>query len=216
MAGRIPDGEGRVLEMGAGGGFFRQRHPGVIASEILQLTNVDLICDACRIPLAGSSLKAIVMTNVFHHIPDVPAFLTEAQRTLRPGGRVIMVEPWNTWWSRLAHAACHDEPMLTRAIKWEFESSGPVSGANAALPWIVFQRDRTRLEREWPGLRLLEVSRMMPLSYLLSGGVSRISFQPGWSFGFWRAAEHLLGIERAMAIFALIVVEKRATSGETR
>jgi SAM-dependent methyltransferase len=209
MAERIPDGRGAVLEMGAGGGFFGERYHDVIASEILELPYVDLICDARQIPLADNSLKAIVMTNVFHHIPDAEKFLAEARRTLRPGGRIIMIEPWNTGWSRLMHARFHHEPMVTEASHWAFDSSGPVSGANAALPWIVFERDRLKLERDWPDLEVTEIERMMPLSYLLSGGVSRVSFQPGWMFGFWRAAERLLRIEGPLAIFALIVVEKR-------
>lgn len=208
MIERIPTGDGTVLEMGAGGGFFTDRYPEAIGSEILQMGGVDLICDARRIPLGDGSLKSIVMTNVFHHIPEPALFLDEACRTLRPGGTVVMVEPWNTWWSRLAHAWFHDERMLTNVTEWEFDSSGPVSGANAALPWIVFHRDRHRLERDWPELRVVEVKPIMPLSYLLSGGVSRVSFQPGWMFKGWRAAERILGVETGMAIFALITVER--------
>jgi hypothetical protein len=83
-----------------------------------------------------------------------------------------------------------------------------VSGANAALPWIVFDRDRARLESEWPDLRLLEVVPFMAWRYLASGGVSMRSLQPGWSYRGWRRLERMLGVERRMAVFALIVVER--------
>jgi hypothetical protein len=36
------------------------------------------------------------------------------------------------------------------AADWSFPAVGPLSGANGALPWILFERDRARFEREFP------------------------------------------------------------------
>jgi hypothetical protein len=66
-----------------------------------------------------------------------------------------------------------------------------MSGANGALPWIVFERDRDRFEKEFPGLRLRSIRYHTPLRYLLSGGVSRRNLAPGWSFGLTTALEKL-------------------------
>jgi len=41
----------------------------------------------------------------------------------------------------------HHEPFNARSEHWRFDSSGPLSGANGALAWIVFRRDRRRFEK---------------------------------------------------------------------
>ena len=206
---RIPLGGGDLLELGAGGGFLDELLPGLITSDVFPVPGVDRVVDAQQIAFDDQSLRAILMTNVFHHIPDVSRFLSEAQRTLRPGGRVIMIEPWNTGWSRFVHRSFHHEPMLPDVKDWEFPASGPLSGANAALPWIVVERDRKRLETDWPQLRVVETSPFMPFRYLVSGGVSMRSLQPRWAFGAWKRLESGR-IAKSMAVFALIVIERVA------
>lgn len=205
---RLPDIEGPVLELGSGAGFLDEQIPDLITSDVFSVEGVDRVIDARALPFNDRSLRAIVMTNVFHHIPEVELFLSEAERTLAPGGRIVMIEPWNTKWSRFVHEKWHNEPMLPDADTWGFPTTGPLSGANAALPWIVVDRDRARLEAEWPDLRILEATPFMALRYLASGGVSMRSLQPGWAYGTWKTVEKALGIEERMAVFAVVVVER--------
>ncbi len=206
MIGRLPDVQGSLLELGAGGGFLKERLADVITSEVFPVPGIDRVVDAREIPFDDASLRAILMTNVFHHIPNVAMFLTEAERTLVSGGRIIMIEPWNTGWSRFVHRHLHVEAMAPEASEWEFPTSGPLSGANAALPWIVTLRDRKRLESDWH-LLVVEVTPFMPFRYLASGGVSLRSLQPRWTFKAWKAAEWGW-VGRRLAVFALIVVER--------
>src|SRR5262245_5557759 len=70
LVARIPPGEGKVLELGSGGGFLREVLPELITSDILPLPDVDLVLDARTLPLASGELRAIVMTNVLHLIPQ--------------------------------------------------------------------------------------------------------------------------------------------------
>jgi len=209
----IPKGPGDVVELGAGGGFMKDELPELITSDLLPVPGVDDVVDAQSMPFEDGSLRAITMTNVFHHIPNVGLFLTEATRTLRPGGRVIMIEPWNTAWSRFVHKRFHHEPMVPDAETWQFPGSGPLSGANAALPWIVVERDRRKLEAEWPQLAVKEVRPFMPFRYLASGGVSMRALQPLWTFRLWKGLERGTGAEEKMAVFALIVLERSDGQG---
>ena len=88
------------------------------------------------------------MTNVLHHLPQPGRFFDEAAGCVRPGGVVAMVEPWNTAWSRWVYRHhLHHETFLPAAADWEVPRGGPLSAANGALPWILFARDRERLER---------------------------------------------------------------------
>ena len=204
---RIPEGKGVMVELGAGGGFLSEVLSGVVTSDVFEVPGVDRVIDARDLPFEDNELKAIAMTNVFHHIPNADQFLSEAQRTLRPGGRILMIEPWNTWWSRFVHKHLHVESMDPDAGEWSFPSTGPLSTANAALPWIVAERDRDRLESEWSDLRVTEVLPFMPFRYLASGGISMRSLQPLWSFNVWKALEKYTGTEANSAVFALIVIE---------
>lgn len=195
----------RVLELGSGAGFFKAICPFAITSEILSTPGVDLIADACALPFPDGSLDAIVMTDVFHHIPDVSRFLAEATRCVGPGGKLVMLEPWHTPWSAWIYSHFHPEP-YEPAAGWEIPAVGPLSGANGALPWIVFVRDRARFAREFPCWRIHRILPLMPLAYLLSGGVSLRSLAPGWLYRPLRALESRLAQDR-WAMFALIELE---------
>lgn len=215
LAERIPTGEGRVLELGSGAGFLDQYVPDLIASEVfacpdLDVIDFDVILDARQLPFASASLKAIVMVDVFHHIPDCRAFLHEASRCLRAGGAIVMVEPWVSWFSRLIFTHLHHEPFLPEAEDWRFPSSGPLSGANGALPWIVFQRDRVAFEKEFPALEIQEMKPFMPFRYLVSGGVSLRPLMPGAAFPVWRALESgLRPWPDVWPMFALFHIQRR-------
>jgi hypothetical protein len=121
-----------------------------------------------------------------------------------------MIEPWVTPWSRWVYTHFHHEPFDPRAVEWEVPRAGPLSGANGALPWILFERDRGRFERTFPEWHIREVVPCMPFRYLLSGGVSLRGLAPGWTFPFWRGVERLLSPWRkTWAMFARIVLARR-------
>jgi len=204
---RLPDGEGAVVELGSGAGFMKECIPELITTDVLKLEGVDQVLPADgRLPFADGSLRAIVMTDVLHHIGTPVQFFAEAARTVRPGGKLLMIEPWVTVWSTFVYRHFHSEPFRPDADQWEFPSRGPLSGANGALPWILFVRDRERFEREILTWSIGYIELLMPFVYLLSGGVSRRSLAPGWAYGPCRAFERA---GRSAAMFALIVLERR-------
>jgi SAM-dependent methyltransferase len=205
IVGALPKKED-VLELGSGAGFFQQFLPSVITSEVFETPGVKLIADACDLPLPNQSLDAIVMTDVFHHIPDVSRFLVEATRCVRPGGRIVMIEPWRTSWSEWVYTHLHSEPFSPES-GWKIPSTGPLSGANGALPWIIFQRDKALFEAHNPLWRIKNIEPMMPFSYILSGGVSMRSLMPGWVYRPIRILERSL-LQRRWAMFALIELER--------
>ena len=212
IAMRIPAGDGAVLEIGSGPGFLKDYIPNLICSEVFTCSNVHIALDARRLPFRQASLKSIVMIDVMHHIPDSRAFLSEADRCLRPGGSIIMIEPWVSRWSKLIYRHLHHEPFDPRSEEWTFPEAGPLSGANGALPWIVFERDRGRFESEFRDLTVKEVSRFMPFRYLVSGGVSMRQLMPGFMFRPVRAAEALFD-GRAWAMFALVQLTRTSGAG---
>jgi SAM-dependent methyltransferase len=206
----IPAGPGSVLELGSGAGFLASYIPGLIASEVFFCPDIQLVLDARRLPFSPGSLRAIAMVDVLHHIPDNRAFLGEARRCLRPGGAIVMIEPWVSTWSRPIYTRLHHEPFDPGAADWTFPDSGPLSGANGALPWIMFQRDRRDLEAEFPELEIRTVRPFMPFRYLVSGGVSMRPLMPASTFAFWRGLESALGTwPQHWSMFAFVQVTRR-------
>jgi SAM-dependent methyltransferase len=203
----VPD-RGPALEVGAGGGFARQVIPRMLASEVFFLPGLDLAANGLALPFPGQVLRGILLTNVFHHISRPSQFLREAIRCLQPGGILGMVEPWvSRPWSMFVYTHLHHEPFDPQASQWDFPPGGPLSAANGALPWIIFQRDRARFQAEFPELELVQLQPFMPFRYLLSGGVSLRSLAPGWSFKFWKCCETPFNTQAAL--FALIVLRRR-------
>lgn len=209
LAAALPGGPGRIVELGAGDGRMPPVHPGALRCDVRSLAGLDLLADACRLPFASSSLQALVMTDVLHHVSDAGAFFAEAAHALRPGGVIAMVEPWRTSWSEFVYSRFHHELFDPSAPSWTFDSVDPSLDANGALPWIVFVRDRARFEREHTPLRIETIEPIMPLRYLLSGGLSSPSLQPGWMFPAWTALENAFSpLSRRAAMFAFILLRK--------
>lgn len=205
-----PDGE-PVLELGSGAGFLAGFVPGLVRSEIFYTPGIDLVLDGLALPFRDGSLRGIAMTNVLHHLPRPLRFFQEAARCVRPGGVVAMIEPWVTPWSRWVYTRLHHEPFLPEAREWEIPSGGPLSGANGALPWILFHRDRERFEREVPDWRVRSIEPLMPFRYLVSGGVSLRGLVPAASYPVWRRLERALSpLNGRLAMFAHVVLERRA------
>lgn len=209
VARQLPAGSGGVLELGAGAGFLQEHVPEVIRSEIFQCPGVSVVLDGCRLPFKPGSLRAIVMTDVLHHIPDVRRFLAEAGDAVRADGAIVMIEPWVSAWSRFVYANLHHEPFRPDAETWEFPAGGPLSSANGALPWILFERDRRTFEHEFRQWRIESIQPGMPLRYLLSGGLSLRSLMPSWTFSGWRGVERALQPwMNSLAMFATIVLRR--------
>lgn len=177
--------DGLAIELGAGAGFVKQVIPEITTADVLPYDTVDLVFDAMQMPFADASVRFIGMLNVFHHIPNVAAFLSECERCLKPGGRVLIVDQFPGFISRWIFRYAHHEPWTPDALDWSFPSTGPLSGANGALASIVFLRDRPRFEREYPRLELVRTRPHTPMRYWLSGGLKSWNLIPSW---LWKPA----------------------------
>jgi SAM-dependent methyltransferase len=191
LSAAIPEGSGGVLEIGSGAGFLRDFIPGLITSEVFYSPSVQVILDGNAIPLRANSLRGIAMNDVLHHVARPRQFFAEAARCLRTGGVLTVLEPWMTPWSRFVYRRLHHEPIYPEAAEWGFPSTGPLSGANIALPWIIFERDRNQFEKEFPYWKIEAIRLLMPFRYLVSGGVSLRPLAPRWSYPLWAGLERL-------------------------
>ena len=204
--------DGVALELGSGASFAQERIPELLRSDVLPYEGVDRVVDAMDMPFESGSLRAIVMQNVFHHIPDVARFLSEARRTLAPGGRILMIEPHVGWLATPFWRHLHHEDFEPHAPSWEFASTGPVSGANGALAWMVFQRDREIFSSRFPELEVVRYRVHTPLRYFLMGGLQRWTLLPEWGFGMASACDRFLATTLpSMGSFVDVELVRRET-----
>ena len=206
---------GRTIEIGGGIGNLKQRLTEVVATDIQSAPWLDCVADAQRLPFADACAANIVMVDVLHHLEFPLVFFREAARVLRPGGRVLMVEPAITWGSSLFYRLFHHEPVRTSADALANGSPDPRRdpyASNQAIPTLLATRDRARFHRLFPTLRIASVQWFSLAAYPLSGG-----FKP-WSLVGDGVARRLLRIERALepalgryAAFRMLLMVEKAT-----
>ena len=197
-----------VVELGSGAGFIKDLSPEVVTSDVIAGPDIDRVFSAAAIPFPKQSISSFIMVNVLHHLPDVTKTFQEMERCLKVGGKIIMIEPFNSLWSRIVYRNFHHEYFDARS-GWQIKGSGRLTGANIALPWIIFVRDRQRFEQKFPHLRIVRIDPHTPFSYLISGGLTRWQFFPTRMFGAIRYFEMILRpVCYYLGMFATIELEK--------
>jgi SAM-dependent methyltransferase len=185
-----PTSLGPRVELGSGPGFARTFIPDLELTDLVKAPWHDRELSAESLPYADASLGAIVLFDVLHHVPDPRSFLTEATRTLKPGGRIVMCEPYISPLSYPIYKFLHEEPVemlgvdpLAPAVR-----SGDPFDSNQAIPTLMFGRARAAFEAAFPSLAVRVVERLAGPTYAASGGFSRSPFVP---LGLWNALHAL-------------------------
>ena len=215
MDGRYVTAEGARLEIGSGASWLKQFDPQVISSDAKRLPFVDVVLDAQAMPLPDASLCAVYGINVFHHLPEPRDFLRELSRVLKPGGGLVLIEPYYGPVARRLYHRLHAFEGFDPAVaSWEQpDTRGPAAGANQALSFVVFKRDRAAFAREFPDLELMVDQPHTHLLYLLSGGVHFRQLAPdGLTPLLVWAEQRLAPLNSWIALQHTIVLRKRRSS----
>lgn len=167
-------GEGLKVELGAGIAPMCESYPDVLATDIVPSENLDLVINAEKMDFKDNSVRVLYGQNCFHHFPNPRAFFKESERVLVKGGGIILLEPYygplaSFVYKRLFKTEGFDKSFLD----WETPVTGPMNGANQALSYIVFIRDREKFLQENPSLSIVQ-HRLVGnyLKYLFSGGLN--------------------------------------------
>jgi SAM-dependent methyltransferase len=209
---RYAAADGMRLELGSGTGFVKHIDARIVTTDVRSGSGIDKYLDAMKMDLPAASLRMLLGLNVFHHIQDPARFLDETRRVLKPGGVLILVEPWyGPVASLLYRYLFSEEDFDKKADSWTAtRAAGPMKGANQALSYIVFQRDAQRFQSGWPELKPVhhDVFANYP-SYLLSGGINFRQLVPGFTFGLIHGLEYLLyPLRRIFGLHQILVFRK--------
>lgn len=204
---------GARIELGAGVYPLKRTDKEILATDVVNAPHLDGVLDAQAMDVSSYSVRTLFGQNCFHHFPRPRAFFSEASRVLLPGGGVILIEPYHGpiasfCYKRLFPSEIFD-PQVT---DWERDQeSGPMTGANQALSYMVFKRDIKKFSAEYPRLELC-YSGTLPnyLRYLLSGGLNFRSLIPNAFEGLLCRLERMLRpAEKWLALHHILVVRAR-------
>jgi SAM-dependent methyltransferase len=210
----IPN-NGLVVELGSGGGYLKEFVSEIITSDI-NGGHVDMIVDAQEMPFENNSVKALVLTHSFHHFPNPEQFFQEANRVLIPGGKIIFIEVTSTPFSKLVFNIAGDEPIDTSQKGWSFKQNNSMSDANQALSWIIFNRDIKLFYSKYPFFKVTKQQYLPWCTYLLSGGVTRKPFIPGFLFPLAVIVDYLTFLYPFFAIHWTITIRKEHENPKTK
>lgn len=171
---RLLSGDGTKVELGAGISPMRDSYPEVLATDIIAAPHLDKVVNAEAMDFPDNSVSVIYGQNCFHHFPHPDLFFQELNRVLVPGGGALLLEPYygpfaTFMYKRLFRTEGFDKSYPS----WETPVIGPMNGANQALSYIVFFRDKALFQKKYPNLKIVhqEISSNY-LKYLLSGGLN--------------------------------------------
>ena len=211
-----PPSLGPRVEIGSGPGFAKQFIPDLELSDLVRAPWHDRECSADALPFPDGGVGAVVLFDVLHHLSSPRAFFTEVMRVLRPGGRLVMCEPYVGPLSWLVYKFLHPEPLALRGVDplQDHVSADPRDpfDSNQAIPTLLFGRRRAEFEAAFPGLAIVRVERLPSLSYLASGGFSHQPFLPlrMWSGLHWLENRVPPWLLHWAAFRMLVTMERRA------
>lgn len=200
--------EGKRVELGAGYGFFKDfAGKSILRSDICSSHNIDIKFSAEQIPFKDESVTAYFMLGVLHHIKNPENLFNEVVRTLKKGGKFVLIEPNVNLWAKLMYKISHSEPFNSEA-GWRIEGNRPLTDANLALPWIMFVRDRKMFELKFPNLHV-SIKLHNPITFQISGAGAFRTFLPGFSYPIFKSIEILLTpFYKYVAMWMTIEIEK--------
>ena len=206
---------GASLELGAGPGHYSKSRPDTFGCDLVPCPWLDCAADAGRLPVADAALANLIMIDVLHHLPDPTAFFAEAQRTLAPGGRIILVEPYVSPVSWFVWNFLHEEDVglsvnpFAGQVAAEHDSEKDPWDANVALPTLIFWKGLAEFHTRFPNLRVVQRRRFEMVLMPLSGGFEHPRLMPAPLVPLARALDYVFTpLARLLAFRCFVVIEK--------
>jgi SAM-dependent methyltransferase len=203
----------QCLEIGGGIGNFELPQGRLYRMDIQRSSGVEVVADAHFLPFRDGIFSNVYLFDVLHHLECPLLFLAEAQRVLRVGGRVVMIEPGITPLSHLLYGLGHEEPV---DMTWQPTLScrpNPKKDpyeSNQAIPTLLFNTYQEVLQEAALSFRVVESRWLSLFAYPLSGGFKAWSLIPAsWVRPLLKIEDRLLPyLGNKLAFRIMVVLEK--------
>lgn len=204
-------GNGLEVELGAGVSLMRDKYPKVLATDIVDAPHLDMVLNAEKMDLGDKSVRVIYGQNCFHHFLRPDEFFKELERVLIPGGGFIMLDPYYGPFAQFLYKRLFKTEGFDKKFPlWQTPTTGPMYGANQALSFIVFVRDREEFEAKYPSLKIVHRQTVSNyLKYLLSGGLNFRQILPDSTTSAISFFEKIISpLNSIFALHHIVVIQK--------
>jgi SAM-dependent methyltransferase len=206
--------DGRSIELGSGIATLPETCPRVEPTDVAPTPWASEVVDAEALPYDDGALANLVLVDVFHHLARPARFFDEAARTLAPGGRIVVLDPYCSAVSTRAFKRFHHERTDLSAAPFDDDASiadEPLA-SNQARATLAFFRHADELAERWPVFRIVERRRLAVLAYPLSGGFTGRRLVPTVLGRGLARVEGVLGFLAPLLAFRCLVVLERLPS----
>ncbi len=202
---------GPTLELGGGSGHLKHFLPDAVCTDLVHVPWLDAVADAQKMPFRDHTFANLVLFDVLHHIENIPFFFDEALRVLRPGGRIVIMDPYVSPASMPLYRFLHPEPVDFKQQPLTVHEADPDRqpfDSNQAIARLLFDPPAQSMREHYPQLTIVEQRYLSFLVYPLSGGFDHPSLIPSrllpWMF---RLEQRLARFGRQLAYRTLVVLE---------
>ncbi|MFA6923213.1 MAG: class I SAM-dependent methyltransferase [Bacteroidales bacterium] len=187
--------EGKTIELGAGSGNFKEFKPDVISTDIENLPWLDMAFDAHKMPFKDEEIKNIVMIDVLHHLSNPILFFDESYRVLEKGGRILIIEPYISFFSNIVFKIFHPEPVIKNIdyfTKESVENKNPWD-SNQAIAIQIFYKDIDKFKERFKNkFKIIKKIKSDCILYPLSGGFEKKQLIPDFLIPLFNIFEVIL------------------------
>jgi SAM-dependent methyltransferase len=174
---------------------------------------IDQVENAYALTFADATVSDLILFDVFFHLRHPGTALRECARVLRPGGRLIIFDPFVSPLGIILFGVCRQEPIGWRnEIIWNAPEGWSAKGsdgyaAQGNATRIFFGRLAPTLLKSW---KIVCRKRLSALAYVTSGGYSGRPLYPERYYPQIHALERFLeAVPGLFAMRALVVLEKQ-------
>jgi len=191
--------DGPSVEIGGGFGGLKTYWQDLWTTDLIPVPGLDMVADAHRLPFDDGSIGNLLVIDLLHHLQDPHALFDEAARVLRPGGRMLIIEPYITPVSYLAYRLLHHERIWFGGYHETTTKTDPWQG-NLAVANLLFSREAKTWPQRHPTLRVIRKRKFSFFDFQLAGG-----FKPYAFVKSPRLYDFFLTLDRRMDFLAPLV-----------
>jgi SAM-dependent methyltransferase len=203
---------GKIVELGSGIGNIRDVIAGAIRTDLFPNPWIDQVENAYALSFRDGEVSHLILFDVFHHLRHPRTAFDEFQRVLRPGGRVILFEPYVSLAGRLVYGPLHHEPI---AFDRPIAAAAPPGFDPNRDGYYAAQGNATRVfwRGESPevveGWEVIARERIGAWPYALTGGYSKPQLYPAALYPLLARLDALMALAPSLsALRTLIVLRK--------
>lgn len=201
-----------VVELGSGIGNIKEVIPHALRTDLFPNPWLDQTENAYALSFGKETVSDLILFDVFHHLRYPGTALREFWRVLRPGGRVLVFDPFISLLGVVVYGLLHKEPIAWRQeVVWYAPPGWDAHqvdyyAAQGNATRVFFSRLTPSLLRDW---NIVTRKRFAALSYVASGGYSGPQLYPDSLYPLLRTLDSWL--DKLPPVFAtriLVVLEK--------